>query len=170
MYPAGDAIGHADVSVRPDFNGAAVARRPSAALPSRSIPHSRSWPDGSRCCPGRPPTRNGWRPSSTPPRSTRSPSTAPHRSTRHGPCSALSCVPPVQSRCMADATFAVAEEPPWSPWRALALIGCAEAHLLLGNNDRRVHCSSKPEPWRQHWAMSAAVMVSRSELARVGDG
>jgi LuxR family transcriptional regulator, maltose regulon positive regulatory protein len=34
-----------------------------------------------------------------------------------------------------DAEFAVAEEPPWSPWRATALCLRAEAHLLLGDTD-----------------------------------
>ena len=73
--------------------------RPLARARSRSILPSRSWPDGSRCCPARPPPRNGWRPSSTPPRSTRYPSTAARRSTRRGPCSAPSCVRPGPSRC-----------------------------------------------------------------------
>ncbi len=35
-----------------------------------------------------------------------------------------------------DASFAAAEEPPWSPWRATALILCAEAQLLLGDSER----------------------------------
>ena len=37
---------------------------------------------------------------------------------------------------MADASFAVAQEPPWSPWRDAALCLCAEAHLLIGDVDR----------------------------------
>ncbi len=36
---------------------------------------------------------------------------------------------------MADATFAVAQEPPWSPWRDTALWALAEAHLLAGHLD-----------------------------------
>ncbi|HWI02201.1 MAG TPA: hypothetical protein VNT27_17875, partial [Propionibacteriaceae bacterium] len=35
-----------------------------------------------------------------------------------------------------DASFAAAEEPSWSPWRAVALVLCAEAQLLVGNSDR----------------------------------
>jgi LuxR family maltose regulon positive regulatory protein len=35
-----------------------------------------------------------------------------------------------------DASFAVAQEPPWSPWRYTALCLCAEAHLLNGNVDQ----------------------------------
>ena len=35
-----------------------------------------------------------------------------------------------------DASFAAAEEPPWSPWRASAVMLCAEAQLLLGDGDR----------------------------------
>src|ERR1051325_11066003 len=36
----------------------------------------------------------------------------------------------------ADASFAVAQEPPWSSWRDTALCLCAEAHLLSGDIDR----------------------------------
>ena len=36
-------------------------------------------------------------------------------------------------RMMADAMFAVAQEPPWSPWRDTALALLAEAHLLAGD-------------------------------------
>jgi LuxR family maltose regulon positive regulatory protein len=35
-------------------------------------------------------------------------------------------------RMMADATFAVAQEPTWSPWRGVALWTLGEAHLLAG--------------------------------------
>ena len=37
---------------------------------------------------------------------------------------------------LADASFAVAQEPPWSPWRDTALYLCAEAHLLTGDVDQ----------------------------------
>lgn len=36
---------------------------------------------------------------------------------------------------MADASFAVAQEPPWSPWRGVALWTLGEAHLLAGQID-----------------------------------
>ena len=39
-------------------------------------------------------------------------------------------------RMLADAGIAVAQEPPWSPWRDTALNMCAEAHLLNGDADR----------------------------------
>jgi LuxR family maltose regulon positive regulatory protein len=35
-----------------------------------------------------------------------------------------------------DANFPVAEEPPWSAWRAVALVLCAEAQLLVGDRER----------------------------------
>jgi LuxR family maltose regulon positive regulatory protein len=35
-----------------------------------------------------------------------------------------------------DASLAAAKEPAWSPWRASALMLCAEAQLLLGDRDR----------------------------------
>ncbi len=37
---------------------------------------------------------------------------------------------------MTDASFAVAQEPPWSVWRDTALCFCAEAHLLTGDVDQ----------------------------------
>jgi LuxR family maltose regulon positive regulatory protein len=37
---------------------------------------------------------------------------------------------------MADASFAVAQEPPWSPWRDTALAVLAEAHLIAGDLDK----------------------------------
>ena len=37
---------------------------------------------------------------------------------------------------MTDASFAVAQEPPWSVWRDTALCFCAEAHLLIGDVDQ----------------------------------
>jgi LuxR family maltose regulon positive regulatory protein len=37
---------------------------------------------------------------------------------------------------MADAAFAVAQEPEWSPWRPTALWALAEAHLLAGHLDQ----------------------------------
>jgi LuxR family maltose regulon positive regulatory protein len=40
------------------------------------------------------------------------------------------------AQMLADASFAVAQEPPWSPWRDAALVLCAEAHLLIGEVDR----------------------------------
>jgi LuxR family transcriptional regulator, maltose regulon positive regulatory protein len=39
-------------------------------------------------------------------------------------------------QAMADASIAVAEEPPWSPWRDQALCLCGEAHLLAGDVDQ----------------------------------
>jgi LuxR family maltose regulon positive regulatory protein len=36
---------------------------------------------------------------------------------------------------LAEASIAVAQEPPWSPWRDQALCLCAEAHLLAGQVD-----------------------------------
>ena len=38
-------------------------------------------------------------------------------------------------QAMADASLAVAQEPPWSPWRDQALTASAEAHLLAGDTD-----------------------------------
>ena len=45
-------------------------------------------------------------------------------------------VPAGPQQALADASFAVAQEPPSSPWRDTALCVCAEAHLLAGDVDR----------------------------------
>jgi LuxR family transcriptional regulator, maltose regulon positive regulatory protein len=37
---------------------------------------------------------------------------------------------------VADGSLAVSAEPPWSPWRATALLLCAEAQLLVGDVDK----------------------------------
>ncbi len=50
-----------------------------------------------------------------------------------------------------DADFAVAEEPPWSPWRAVALALSAEAQLLGGDGQR-----------------AAALFVEASAVAVIG--
>ena len=39
-------------------------------------------------------------------------------------------------QAMTDATFAVAQEPPWSPWRDQALGLAGEAYLLMGETER----------------------------------
>jgi LuxR family maltose regulon positive regulatory protein len=36
---------------------------------------------------------------------------------------------------MADASFAMAQEPPWSPWRVVALLMAGHAHLLAGDEE-----------------------------------
>ena len=68
-------------------------------------------------------------------------------------------------RAMADAEFAVASEPIWSPWRDQALILLGEAHLLLGET------AKAQSAFEECSATSAArgsiddVILSESELA-----
>ena len=57
-------------------------------------------------------------------------------------------------RALTDATFAVAHEPPWSPWRDTALCLCAEAHLLTG----------QVEEARAEFAESSAVAARLSNV------
>jgi LuxR family transcriptional regulator, maltose regulon positive regulatory protein len=49
---------------------------------------------------------------------------------------------------MTDASLAVAQEPPWSPWRDQALYVCAEAHLLAGDVEEARACSRSRPSWR----------------------
>jgi len=65
----------------------------------------------------------------------------------------------------ADASLAAAEEPPWSPWRALALIVSAEAQLLLGNHDRAVALLRGTDAVAAALGDVGSLVVSRSELA-----
>jgi LuxR family transcriptional regulator, maltose regulon positive regulatory protein len=44
--------------------------------------------------------------------------------------------PASPAQLMTDASLAVAQEPPWSPWRDTALCVCAKAHLLTADLDR----------------------------------
>ena len=71
---------------------------------------------------------------------------------------------------MADASFAVAQEPPWSPWRDTALLLCAEAHLLTGDVDRAAALFAESSTLAVAMSNTDSFVVSESELARVGDG
>jgi LuxR family maltose regulon positive regulatory protein len=58
-----------------------------------------------------------------------------------------------------DASLAVAEEPPWSPWRDQALCICGVAHLLAGDIDRAAAL----------FAESAAAGTSNSDAFVLGE-
>ncbi len=68
-------------------------------------------------------------------------------------------------RAMADATFAVAAEPPWSPWRdrALALLG--EAYLLLAEPERAEAAFTECSGTAAASANGDMLILSESELA-----
>ena len=66
---------------------------------------------------------------------------------------------------MADARFAVGEEPSWSPWRDTALTVLAEALLLAGDTERASACFAESialgdqrwaTPTRSSWAMRSS--------------
>ena len=65
----------------------------------------------------------------------------------------------------ADASLAAGQEPPWSPWRALALIECAEAQLLLGDRQRAAALFEETGAVASALGNVGAVALSRSELA-----
>ena len=66
---------------------------------------------------------------------------------------------------VADASFAVAEEPPWSAWRATALCLCAEAHLLLADKERATSLFMETFPVAATQGNVPAAVLGRAELA-----
>jgi LuxR family transcriptional regulator, maltose regulon positive regulatory protein len=68
-------------------------------------------------------------------------------------------------QAMTDATFAVAEEPPWSVWRDQALCLCAEAHLLTGDVDRAGVLFAESAAAAATYSNADVFVLSESELA-----
>jgi LuxR family transcriptional regulator, maltose regulon positive regulatory protein len=68
-------------------------------------------------------------------------------------------------QAMSDATLAVTEEPPWSPWRDQALCMSAEAHLLAGEVEQAVALFTESSALAATTGISDATIVSESELA-----
>jgi LuxR family maltose regulon positive regulatory protein len=68
-------------------------------------------------------------------------------------------------RMMADASFAVEEEPPWSPWRDTALALLAEAHLLAGDLDRARALFEEASTLGATLGNTDTIVLSESELA-----
>ena len=66
---------------------------------------------------------------------------------------------------MADASLAVAQEPPWSPWRDTALCMSAEAHLLAGDVDRAGALFAESSPWAATIGNTDTIVDSEAELA-----
>ena len=66
-------------------------------------------------------------------------------------------------QAVADASFAVAQEPPWSAWRDTAVCLCAEAHLLSGDVDRASALFAESSTTAA--GSPDVVVVSESELA-----
>jgi len=65
----------------------------------------------------------------------------------------------------ADAGLAAAQEPPWSPWRASAVMLCAEAQLLLGDSDRATALFLEGSDAAGDLTGVDTIILSRSELA-----
>ena len=66
---------------------------------------------------------------------------------------------------MTAATFALTQEPPWSPWRDTALYLCAQAHLLTGDVDRACVLFAESSSAAAAVANADSVVLSESELA-----
>ena len=65
----------------------------------------------------------------------------------------------------ADASFAVAQEPPWSSWRDTALCLCAEAHLLSGDVEQARAVFTEASAAATAVNSPSVIVVSESELA-----
>jgi LuxR family transcriptional regulator, maltose regulon positive regulatory protein len=68
-------------------------------------------------------------------------------------------------RAMTDATLAVTEEPPWSPWRDQALCLSGEAHLLVGEVEQAVALFTQSSAMAATTGDSDSTILSESELA-----
>jgi len=68
-------------------------------------------------------------------------------------------------RMMADARFAVTEEPPWSPWRDSALGLLGEAHLLAGDLEEAAAAFAESSSDGEELGNTDTIVLGRSELA-----
>jgi LuxR family transcriptional regulator, maltose regulon positive regulatory protein len=68
-------------------------------------------------------------------------------------------------QAMADASFAVAEEPPWSQWRDQALCLCGEAHLLAGDVDQAEAWFAESSALADTMGNADSLVLSESERA-----
>jgi LuxR family maltose regulon positive regulatory protein len=68
---------------------------------------------------------------------------------------------------MTDASFAVAQEPSWSPWRDLALDVYAEAHLLTGDIEQACALFAETSTLAAAFGNADNVVDSEAELAVV---
>jgi LuxR family maltose regulon positive regulatory protein len=68
-------------------------------------------------------------------------------------------------RMVEDANFAVAAEPPWSGWRAIALSLSAEAQLLVGNTELATELLEAASAMAAELGNVNAISLSRAELA-----
>ena len=66
---------------------------------------------------------------------------------------------------LGDASFAVAQEGEWSPWRDTALCELAEAHLLMGNIDEARTRFAESSAFAATMGNTEPLVVSESELA-----
>ncbi len=68
---------------------------------------------------------------------------------------------------MSEASIAVAQEPPWSPWRDTALYLNAEAHLLTGDVDQACALFAEASSVAATNSNADCLVLSESELALV---
>jgi LuxR family maltose regulon positive regulatory protein len=66
---------------------------------------------------------------------------------------------------VSDAGFAVAQEPPWSPWRDTALCLSAEAHLLTGQVDQARALFAEASSVAARLSNPDSLILCKSELA-----
>ena len=68
-------------------------------------------------------------------------------------------------QAVTDATLAVAQEPPWSPWRDQALSLAGEAYLLMGETERAEAAFEESSDVSRGTGNSDAFVISESERA-----
>jgi LuxR family maltose regulon positive regulatory protein len=77
---------------------------------------------------------------------------------------AMMC-PAGPEQMMTDANLALAQEPPWSPWRDAALCLGGEAHLLTGDGDRAAALFAESATAAAEMSNGDSLVLSESELA-----
>lgn len=66
---------------------------------------------------------------------------------------------------MRDADLAMAQEPPWSPWRDTAVVGAAEAHLLMGDVERAAALFAESSTAGAELGNTDTIVNAQAELA-----
>ena len=79
---------------------------------------------------------------------------------------AIMC-PAGPKQAMTDASFAVTQEPAWSPWRDQALCLCAEAHLLTGDVGQARVLFAESATLAAMRSNTDSLVLSESELALI---
>ena len=165
LRPAGDGADPADLPGRPDVDRAALARRRSATPAIEEYPPLAVLAGWVAALTGQTAEAQRWAAIVDAASFDLVPAdgSASFDSAR-AMLRAMMC-PAGPEQAMADAAFAVAQEPPWSPWRDQALCLLAEAHLLTGDVDQAAALFAEAAAVASRELQHRCARLSESELA-----